>query len=339
MTETDTTRLSAELREIPALTGLPDEVFAWLTEYGEELRLAANEVYLREGEQADRLVIVLEGELHARVEGPERDGQVYVIPRSEISGKLPFSRMTHYSATIRAVAPSRVFWLDVKHFPELMRRFPALLQRLVEVMSDRVREVTRVDERHDKLMALGKLSAGLAHELNNPAAAARRAAQHLGERLQTLNRLCLTLSHQTLTAEQIAFLTEFQREAAECLTAAPALDPLAESECEEEIGDWLESRTDRRRMETRADLRARGTASGRVGGVGRVSEGAGAQRRAAMARSRLVLAGTGQGDRAQYDAHLRSGARDQRVFVHGSRGLAGGGCASGVGEHARHTRP
>jgi signal transduction histidine kinase len=242
MAGTDTKRLSSELREVPALAGLPDEVFAWLIEEGEELRLAANEVYLREGEPADRLVIVLEGELHARAEGPEHDGQVYIIPSGAISGKLPFSRMTHYGATIRAVEPSRVLWLDTKHFPELMRRFPALLQRLVEVLSDRVREVTRIDERHDKLMALGKLSAGLAHELNNPAAAARRAAQHLGERLQTLNSLCLTLSHQTLTAEQIAFLTEFQREAAECLTAAPALDPLAESECIEEIGDWLEAR-------------------------------------------------------------------------------------------------
>jgi signal transduction histidine kinase len=242
MMERDTTRLNAELREAPALAGLPDEVFAWLTEQGEEVQLAANEVYLREDQLADRLIILLEGELHGRVEGPERDGQVYVIQRGTISGKLPFSRMTHYAVTIRAAAPSRVFWLDTKHFPELMQRFPALLQRLVEVMSDRVREVTRLDERHDKLMALGKLSAGLAHELNNPAAAARRAAQHLGERLQTLNRLCLTLSHQTLTAEQIAFLTEFQREAAGCLTAAPALDPLAESECEEEISEWLEAR-------------------------------------------------------------------------------------------------
>jgi signal transduction histidine kinase len=240
MTETDATRLNAELREIQALKGLDDEIFAWLIGHGEELRLAANEVYLREGGEADRLVIVLEGELNARIEGGGWDGQIYIIQQGTISGKLPFSRMTHYGATVRAVAPSRVFWMEVKHYPEMMQRFPALVQRLVEAMSDRVREITRVDERHDKLMALGKLSAGLAHELNNPAAAARRAAQHLGERLQTLNSLCLTLSHQNLTAQQIAFLTSFQKEAAQCLTAAPALDALAESECEEEISDWLE---------------------------------------------------------------------------------------------------
>jgi signal transduction histidine kinase len=241
MTGTDTTQLNADLRKVPALEGLPDEVFAWLIERGAEVRLAANEVYLREEAVADRLVIVLEGELHGRIEGPERDGMVYVVPRGAISGKLPFSRMTHYSVTIRAAVPSRLFWLDAKYFPELIRSFPDLLQRLVEVLSDRIREVTRIDERHDKLMALGKLSAGLAHEINNPAAAARRAAQYLGERLQTLNSMCLTLSHRSLTAEQIDFLTEFQNQAARGLTAAPALDPIAESDCEEEIGGWLEA--------------------------------------------------------------------------------------------------
>ena len=109
MTETDTTRLNAELREIPTLLGLEDEIFSWLIEHGGETQLAANEIYYREGEVADRMVIVLKGELNARVEG-----QIYIIPQGGISGKLPFSRMTHYGATIRALVPSRVFWLDVK---------------------------------------------------------------------------------------------------------------------------------------------------------------------------------------------------------------------------------
>lgn len=238
MAETEQTQLIAELRAVSALNGLEDEAFAWLAQHGEEVRLAADEIYAREGEPADRLIILLEGELVARAD--EADGQSYVIAQGDISGKLPFSRMTHYGSTVRAVAPTRLFRLDVTHYTEMMQRFPALVQRLVETLSDRVREVTRVDERHDKLMALGKLSAGLAHELNNPAAAARRAAQHLGESLQTLNTLCVTLSGQTLSAEQIAFLTQFQRESAARLTAAPPLDPLAESEREDELSNWLD---------------------------------------------------------------------------------------------------
>jgi signal transduction histidine kinase len=241
MAEKETSRLIAELGEVPALKGLPDEIFAWLVEYGKEIRLAANEIFLREGAPADSLIIVLKGELNARTEQGEWDGRIYIIQAGQITGMLPYSRMTEYGVTLRAIVPSRVLCLSTQHFPEMISRFPALVQRLVGVLSDRVREITQIDERHDKLMALGKLSAGLAHELNNPAAAARRAAQQLGESLQTLNGLCLTLSHQTLTVEQTAFLTKFQRDASQCLTAAPALDPLAESECEEEISDWLEA--------------------------------------------------------------------------------------------------
>ncbi len=118
---------------------------------------------------------------------------------------------------------------------------PGAARVVLRTFAQRIRSMQATLQQREKMASLGTLAAGIAHELNNPAAAARRAAQHLGESLKTLNTLCLTLSHQTLNAEQIGFLTKFQQSAAECLTAAPALDPLAESECEDEISGWLDA--------------------------------------------------------------------------------------------------
>ena len=89
-----------------------------------------------------------------------------------MTGLLPFSRMTRFSLTARATLPLRLLRVHKDHFSEMLQRIPELLPRLVGVMVDRSREYSRAEQQRDKLSALGKLSAGLAHELNNPAAAA-----------------------------------------------------------------------------------------------------------------------------------------------------------------------
>ncbi len=81
--------------------------------------------------------------------------------------------------TARATTPTWVLRLHKDHFEEMLQRIPELLPRLIGVLADRIREYSRAEQQRDKLSALGKLSAGLAHELNNPAAAAVRAAQGL----------------------------------------------------------------------------------------------------------------------------------------------------------------
>jgi len=117
---------------------------------------------------------------------------------------------------------------------------PLLVQRLVNIMTDRVREMTTIDQQQDKLMALGKLSAGLAHELNNPAAAATRAANDLIATLADLRAADLRLCQHELTPEQEIEIRSFEDNAIEHSTSATQLNSLEQSDREELIASWLE---------------------------------------------------------------------------------------------------
>jgi signal transduction histidine kinase len=121
-----------------------------------------------------------------------------------------------------------------------MERIPQLTPRLVNLLADRVREVSRADQQRDKLTALGKLSAGLAHELNNPASAARRAAEGLRQCTRALRKANLKLDETALSAGQRAVLSEFEDQVIEKLTSAPPLDSLVQSDREDEMAHWLE---------------------------------------------------------------------------------------------------
>ena len=166
-------------------------------------RLSPGDVLLREGDPADALFVLLEGEIRGR--GENGDGMVARLSwrgAGQVIGLLPFSRMTHFPLTARATAPTRLLRLRKDHFQEMLQRIPELLPRLIGVMADRIREYSRAEQQRDKLSALGKLSAGLAHELNNPASAARRAAEGLREYMQELRRINKALDDDSLSCEE-----------------------------------------------------------------------------------------------------------------------------------------
>ena len=177
------------LRRVHVFADLADDQLQWFAGNSEDRHYVAGDVMFRKGDKAEGMVIYLEGEVHAYWD--ESDHDIVYIGRAgdrstEVSGMLPISRMTEFQVTGRAVTDVRLLWFPVSLFPEMMQRMPLLVQRLVGIMSDRVREATTLDQQQDKLMALGKLSAGLAHELNNPAAGATRAANDLIETLKEL---------------------------------------------------------------------------------------------------------------------------------------------------------
>lgn len=191
----------SELARVPAFSGLPDSQIDWFISESTELPLKPEETYIRQGDPADAMYVVIEGQLHAR---GELGGETVTLPikTGDITGVLPFSRMKQFPLTGRAVTNSRLLSFPAARFPDLVQRMPELAGRLVGLMSDRIRETTRVEQQRDRLAGLGKLSAGLAHELNNPAAAAKRASSQLRDMLRQIKEASHALGTRELTSDQ-----------------------------------------------------------------------------------------------------------------------------------------
>src|ERR1044071_3086949 len=232
------------LRRVHIFADLPDDQLRWFADNAAEHRFAAGDVVFRKGDKPEVMVVYLEGEVHAYWD--ETDHDIVYIGRageqaSEVSGMLPFSRMKEFTVTGRAVTDVRLLRFPVRLFPEMMQRMPVLVERLVGIMSDRVREATTLDQQQDKLIALGKLSAGLAHELNNPAAGATRAANDLIEVLKELRAADMRLCSHDLTSSQQHSIDTFERKAIDHTASAEQLNSLDQSDREDEVNEWLES--------------------------------------------------------------------------------------------------
>ena len=232
--------VTTELRKIAVFADIPADQLAWLAGKFEEIQLAPGEIFVRSGDPAVWLAVILEGEILWQPAG-DPDGPVYTASPGQVTGYLPYSRLTHFKGTGRAVVATRMLRLHKDNFPDMLRRIPEIGSRLVAIMSDRIREATRTETQREKLMSLGKLSAGLAHELNNPAAAAQRAAVSLREALETVRDASIRLARHALSAEQRETILSFEREAQQ-YTATTNVDPLVQSDREEAVTGWLETR-------------------------------------------------------------------------------------------------
>src|SRR5882762_4975741 len=142
----------SELLNVPAFADLPDDQIAWFIGQSEELHLKGGETYIREGDPADAMFIVLEGQMQGRGEiGGET--VVFSMKPGDVTGVLPFSRMKQFPINARAVTDARVLRFPASLFPNLVQKMPELTQRLVGLMSDRIRETTRMEQQRDRLAA------------------------------------------------------------------------------------------------------------------------------------------------------------------------------------------
>ena len=229
----------SELLRVPALADLPDDQLEWFLSQSQELVVKAGGTYARQGDPADTMFVLLEGQFQWRGEfGGET--VVFSSKGGDITGVLPFSRMTHFFVTGRALSDGRILKFPAAKFGDLVQKMPELAKRLVGMMSDRIRETTRIEQQRDRLASLGKLSAGLAHELNNPASAAKRATSQLRDILKKIRDASLELGRRDLTPAQKSEIEKL--EASFTLEDVIPPDALTISDLEDQIDSLLRSR-------------------------------------------------------------------------------------------------
>ena len=228
----------SELLRVPVFADLPDDQIAWFLSQSQELNLKAGEIYSRQGDPADSMYVILEGRLEGRGElGGE--SIAFELEPGDVTGVLPFSRMKQFTVSQRAETDGRALRFPASLFPDLIQKMPELTKRLVGLMSDRIREVTRLEQQRDRLASLGKLSAGLAHELNNPASAAKRASSQLREVLKKIKSASLELGRRDLTPAQKAEIEKLEALFTQSDVVPP--DALTMSDLEDQIDSLLRS--------------------------------------------------------------------------------------------------
>ncbi|HZW79556.1 MAG TPA: ATP-binding protein [Candidatus Deferrimicrobiaceae bacterium] len=229
---------TSELRRVSVFADLPDDQLTWFISQSQELVLKAGDVYSRQGDPADAMFVILEGQLQGR---GELNGETFVfdLEPGDVTGVLPFSRMKQFTVGGRAVTDAHALRFSSALFPELVQKMPELTKRLVGLMSDRIRETTRLEQQRDRLASLGKLSAGLAHELNNPASAAKRAASQLRDILKKIRDASLELGRRDLTPAQKSEIEKLEASFTQTDVIPP--DALTVNDLEDQIDSLLRS--------------------------------------------------------------------------------------------------
>jgi signal transduction histidine kinase len=195
--------IAEALDHIGPLHGMTFEDRLWLARHGKERIAAAGDILFEEGAPVEHMMLILKGEIHVR---RNRTGpmSLFIGRSGQMTGLLPFSRMKSYGGQGFAATDVWALLVNQSLFPEMLSAIPSMAQRIVSTLLDRVREVTRMEQQAEKLTALGKLAGNLAHELNNPASAAQRAASSLNEELRANRKNRFKLINLCLTDEQIA---------------------------------------------------------------------------------------------------------------------------------------
>ncbi len=235
----DPNELAERLGALPTLSEVPAAELDWLARNGEYVRVGVGETIAVKGVRIELLWIILSGHMSVYRQTPAGRRRVMSWGPGEVTGRLPYSRMTVASADIPMEEPVEGLVVHEGRFPEMVIRCPTFVQHTVGLMVDRARRFKATELQAEKLVSLGRLSAGLAHELNNPASATVRGAARLRDGLADAERAARELFGAGVDEDTLALLEEARTA---CLEGAGSgiLSALEQADREAEIEEWLD---------------------------------------------------------------------------------------------------
>ncbi|MFC5187262.1 ATP-binding protein [Actinomadura harenae] len=235
----------AELRRLFLFEDLDDEKLQWLATYGWVRTYAEGETICAQGDPAEFFYVLLDGQIAMTAQ--VRDHPVEMT-RSEQPGVYGGAVQAYigerieqrYAHSLRALRPTRMFELPARKFGKAVRSWFPMATHLLEGIFFGMNNARRLVDQRERLTALGTITAGLTHELNNPAAAAARAASELGDRLVGAQKRLVELASGGVDCEHIARLVALHDRLVGAGKPQPSRDPIAVSDAEDELGDWLD---------------------------------------------------------------------------------------------------
>jgi len=228
------------LRKIPLFADLPEPDLLRLCTMVQEVRVPAGELLFAEGSEGTRAFIIQQGELEILKTSGGREVLIAVRKPGEVIGEISLLQASPRTASVRARSEAVLLSLEKEQLDELLRTSASALQAMFHTVLSRWRGMEAMLRQSEKMAQLGTLTAGVAHELNNPASAVQRASGQLEPALQGFQRACLALSRLELDAVQSQALEAATQRALALSARPPVLEALARSDREGELEAWLE---------------------------------------------------------------------------------------------------
>ncbi len=232
-----------DLKNNIALKDLPDQHLEWILAHSSYEEHEDGDIIVKTGEPIDDMIFFLEGMMNFYMNVNGQLVYYHTISNNEltggVTGVLPYSRLKNSPGNSYAVGKIRIIKLHKKYFQELEQLNSSFIQRLIAYMTERARFFATTKMQQEKVSALGKLAAGIAHELNNPAAAIDRISDELDQRLNLNFALTEGLLRYNITSENILNIREIAENKKKTNSVKTKMSPLQRLQKEDELNEWL----------------------------------------------------------------------------------------------------